>query len=304
MNQSVQSHTHNSEYLKQVIKPSSGWVGIDFRELWRYRELLGFLAQRDIKVRYKQSVLGILWAVIQPLVNTLVFTVLFGLLLGSGKQPSAEGTPYFLSTYAAMLPWGIFATALTTAGNSLVANANLIKKVYFPRLITPIVPMVTAMIDFAIQFVILIVIAVGYMIWGGYELKVSWELLTIPLFLLLALLAALGVSLWVASLNALYRDVRFILPFVVQIGKFVTPVVYTTASVIKPENFGDRTDLVHLIYSLNPMVGVIEGFRWALLGASPFPWVEIIMAVPLTLLVLIGGMYYFRRMERIFVDLV
>jgi len=288
----------------QTIRPSKGWLGIDFAEIWQYRELLGFLAGRDIKIRYKQSVLGIFWAIINPLINTLVFTVLFGLLMGRGNQPSEAGTPYFLSTYAAMLPWGMFATALTTSGNSLVANANLIRKIYFPRLIAPAVPMATALIDFLIQFGILILIMIGYAIWSEYQLELGWRLLTLPLFILLSLVTAFSVSLWLSALNALYRDIRFILPFIVQIGKFVSPVVYATPVIINAEKFGEQTELIRLIYSINPMVGVIEGFRWVLLGRGTFPAIEMLMAIPLVLLLTLGGLFYFRRMERVFVDLI
>lgn len=276
-----------------VIQAHRGWVPIDLAELWRYRELIGFFAMRDLKVRYKQSLLGVAWAVIQPLVTMVIFTLLFGLLLGAERMPGMDGVPYAISTYCALVPWQLFAASLAASGNSLVANQQMITKVYFPRLVAPIAPILAALVDFALAFAVLL----GMMLWFG--LSPGWEVLALPLFSLLAVAAALAVSLWLSAINAMYRDVRHALPFLAQIWMFATPVVYTTAKVL-----GDQPDWVRFVYGLNPMAGVVEGFRWALLGGAHPPWVALGSSVAVVAALLVGGAYFFRRLERTFADLV
>jgi len=276
-----------------VIRPRRGWVSIDLSELWRYRELIGFLAMRDLKVRYKQSILGIAWAVIQPLMTMLVFTLLFGLLLGRDSMPTAEGIPYPVSTYCALVPWQLFAAALIASGDSLVSNQHLITKVYFPRLAAPIAPILAALVDFALAFAVLL----GMMLFFG--IVPGWAFLTLPLFVLLAVATALSVSLWLSALNAIYRDVRHTLPFLAQTWMFATPVVYTTASLLE-----GRPEWLRWAYGLNPMAGVVEGFRWALLGGAHPPWAALVSSIAVVTALLVGGAYYFRRMERTFADLV
>jgi lipopolysaccharide transport system permease protein len=276
-----------------VIRPRRGWVPIDLPELWRYRELIGFLALRDLKVRYKQSLLGVAWAVVQPLMTMVIFTLLFGLLLGPGNMPAAEGVPYAISTYCALVPWQLFAAALTASGDSLVHNQHLITKVYFPRLVAPIAPILAALVDFSLAFVVLL----GMMLCFG--IAPGWGILALPLFVLLAIATALSVSLWLSALNAIYRDVRHTLPFMAQTWMFATPVVYTTASVL-----ADQPGWVRFVYGLNPMAGVVEGFRWALLDATSPSWEALASSVAVVTLLLVGGAYYFRRAERTFADLV
>jgi lipopolysaccharide transport system permease protein len=274
-----------------VIEPQRGWSPIDLRELWTYRELIGFLALRDVKVRYKQSLLGIAWAVLQPLLTMAVFSLLFGALLGPGAMPTVEGVPYAVSTFCALVPWQLFAAVLHASGNSLVVNQNLITKVYFPRLVAPLAPALGALVDFAVAFAVLIVIMLVTGVTPGPAL------LAVPLFTAMAVLAALSVSLWLSALNAMYRDVRHVLPFLAQAWMFATPVVYTTASVL-----GDQPAWMRVLYGLNPMVGVIEGFRWALLGAPPPSWTLLVPSLLAVVALFVGGLFYFRRMERTFAD--
>jgi homopolymeric O-antigen transport system permease protein len=266
-----------------TIEPSRGWVALRVGEFWEYRELLYFLVWRDVKVRYKQTALGATWAIIQPVLTMLVFSVFFGRL---AKMPS-DGVPYPLFAYAALVPWTFFANALTQASNSLVGSAALIKKVFFPRLIVPVASVLSGIIDFLLAFSVLVVL----MMW--YGLGVSPKLLWLPVFALQALIAALAVSLWLSALNVEYRDVRYIVPFVTQFWLFATPVAYPSSLLSEPW----RT-----IYGLNPMVGVVEGFRWALLdtGSAPGPMLAVSSLTSLALLV--GGAYYFRRLERTFAD--
>jgi lipopolysaccharide transport system permease protein len=276
---------------RTVIEPGEGWAPVDLAELWRYRELIGFLALRDVKVRYKQSLLGIGWAVLQPLFTMVVFTFLFSALLGPGRMPTPDGVPYAISTFCALVPWQLFAAALSSSGNSLVANQNLITKVYFPRLVAPIAPALGAMVDFAVAFVVLL----GMMVVCGLTPGVG--ILAVPLFALFAVAAALSVSLWLSALNAMYRDVRHILPFLVQAWMFATPVVYTTASVM-----GGQPGWLRVLYGLNPMAGVIEGFRWALLGGANPPWDLLGTSAVAVAALFVGGLFFFRRMERTFAD--
>lgn len=257
-----------------------------WRDLWRYRELFYFLAWRDILVRYKQTAVGVLWAVLRPLLTMLVFTLVFGKL---AKLP-AGNTPYPILVFAALLPWQFFSNAFTEAGNSLIANANMISKVYFPRLVIPTSAVIVSFVDFLISFVILL----GLMGWYGY--LPDWHILTLPLFVLVAFAAAMGAGLWIAALNVKYRDFRYIIPFVVQIGLYVSPVGFSSS--IVPEQW-------RLFYSLNPMVGVIDGFRWAIMhGEVPLYWPGFLLSLAIVLLVLISGIFYFRKTEKTFADVI
>lgn len=272
-----------------IITPPSGWRAVDWRELWRYRELLWFLAARDVKVRYKQTVLGAAWAVIQPLFTMIVFSIFFGKLAG---MPS-DGLPYPLFSLAALLPWQLFSYALTQASNSVVAEQRLITKVYFPRLIIPLASVLSGLVDFAIAFVLLLAMIGGYA-WLGHDVALTWAVLTTPLWVLFAVAAALAVGLWLAALNVEYRDFRYTLPFLTQFWLFVTPVAYPSSLV--PEVWRP-------LYGLNPMAGVVEGFRWALLG-GPWPGPLLGVSAAAVVLLLVGGVYYFRRLERSFADVV
>lgn len=268
-----------------LIEPSRGWTAIGLRELWQYRELLYFLTWRDVKVRYKQTALGAAWAVIQPVFMMVVFSLFFGRL---GGIPS-DGIPYPVFTFCALLPWQLFAHALTESSNSLVGSQNLITKVYFPRLVIPIAAVLGGVIDFAIAFVILLLMMLYYGIVPG------WALLTLPGFLLLALLTALAAGLWFSALNVKYRDIRYTINFLVQFWLFLTPVVYPSSLI--PEKY-------RALYGLNPMAGVVEGFRWALLGKTEPPGAMLWVSVTVVVLLLFGGLYYFRRMEQQFADVV
>jgi homopolymeric O-antigen transport system permease protein len=267
------------------IEPSNSWVSLKLGELWQYRELLYFLIWRDIKVRYKQTALGAAWAIIQPLFSMLIFSLFFGRL---AKMPS-DGIPYPLFSLAALVPWTFFANGLNQSSNSLVASANLLKKVYFPRLVIPIATVLAGVVDFALSFVVLL----GLM--AFYGIAPTINLLWMPLFLLLALVTSLGVGLWMSALNVKYRDVRYIVPFIIQVWMFSTPIVYPSS--LLPASW--RT-----IYGLNPMVGVVEGFRWALLGTNTVPGFMIVVSAAAALLILVGGAFYFRHMEKSFADIV
>jgi lipopolysaccharide transport system permease protein len=267
------------------ITPSAGWVSLKLHELWEYRELLYFLVWRDIKVRYKQTTLGVAWAIIQPFLTMVVFSVFFGRL---AKIPS-DGVPYPVFSYAALVPWTFFAHGLTHASNSLVGSANLIKKIYFPRLAVPISSVTSGIVDFVLAFTVLL----GMMLYYGIvpTINVLW----LPALLLLALLTSLGVGLWLSAMNVQFRDVRYVVPFLTQFWLFATPIAYPSS--LLPEPW--RT-----LYGLNPMVGVVEGFRWALLGTNTAPGPIIIVSVLITLALLLGGAFYFRRLERTFADIV
>jgi lipopolysaccharide transport system permease protein len=267
------------------IDPPSRWTSIELRELWQYRELLYFLTWRDIKVRYKQTALGAAWAILQPVFMMVVFSLFFGKL---ARIPS-DGIPYPVFTFCALLPWQMFAHALTESSNSLVGNQNLITKVYFPRLVVPISAVLGGLVDFLIAFVILLAMMLYYGIVPG------WQVITLPGFVLLAILSALGVGLWLSALNVQYRDVRYTINFLIQIWLFATPVAYPSS--IVPEKW-------RALYGLNPMAGVVEGFRWALLGKAQPPGALLWVSVAVVLLILIGGLYYFRRMEQQFADVV
>jgi homopolymeric O-antigen transport system permease protein len=266
------------------LRAHSGWRALDLAEFWRYRELLAFLALRELQVRYRQMALGAVWAIIQPLMTMVVFTVFFGYLGGFRAQ---SDKPYAVLTFCALLPWQLFANALTQSGNSLVANERLITKVYFPRLIIPVAPVVAGLVDFAIGLLVLL----GMMLF--YGLTPHWGILLLPAFVVFAVLAALAPGLWLSALNVEYRDVRATIPFLTQFWMFITPVAYPIS--IVPERW--RT-----LYAVNPMVGVVEGFRWALLGATHPPLVPMLVSGAVTALMLIGGLYFFRRMEKTFAD--
>ncbi|BAZ68236.1 MAG: ABC transporter permease [Pelatocladus maniniholoensis HA4357-MV3] len=257
-----------------------------WQDIWRYRELLYFLAWRDILVRYKQTAIGIAWALIRPFLTMVVFTVVFGNL---AKLPS-EGAPYPILVFAAMLPWQFFANALSESSNSLINNANLVSKVYFPRLIVPISSVVVSFVDFMISGIILL----GLMAW--YNFVPDWRILTLPVFILIAFAASVGVGLWLAALNVEYRDFRYIVPFIVQFGLYISPVGFSS-SVVPPQ--------WRLLYSLNPMVGVIDGFRWAILGGESQIYLPgFALSVGLVALLLVSGIWYFRKMERTFADVI
>jgi len=257
-----------------------------WKDLWRYRELFYFLSWRDILVRYKQTVIGVAWSVIRPVLTMIVFTVIFGKL---AKFPSGNA-PYAILVYAAMLPWQFFANALSESSNSLITNANMISKIYFPRLIVPGSAVIVSLVDFFISFAVMALL----MVW--YRFVPDWRIVTVPLFLILALLASLGFSLWMSALNVKYRDFRYIVPFIVQFGLYVSPVGFSSSVV--PEKW-------RLLYSLNPMVGVIDGFRWAILGGeAQIYWPGFLLSTALTLLILYGGVRYFRKTERIFADII
>jgi lipopolysaccharide transport system permease protein len=261
-----------------------------WRDLWRYRELLYILAWRDVAVRYKQTAVGVAWALLQPLAQMVVMVVIFSKV---AQLPSDGGAPYALMVLAAMLPWQFFATSVSATGMSIVGSANLISKVYFPRLIIPAAAVVTSLVDFCIAFAIL----VALMFWYGYA--PTWRILMLPLFVLLAMLAAFGPGLLITALNTEYRDFRFVMPFIVQFGLYVSPVGFSSAVV--RERFGDE---LFLLYSLNPMVGVIEGFRWAILGAAPLHVPALALSFLLSAGFLALGLLYFRRLERNFADIV
>lgn len=267
------------------IEAASAWTSIGFKELWQYRELLYFLTWRDAKVRYKQTVLGAAWAVIQPLFMMVVFSLFFGRLAG---VPS-DGIPYPVFTFCGLLPWQLFAHALTESSNSLVGSQHLITKVYFPRLVIPIAAVLGGGIDFVIAFVILI----GMILYFG--IVPGWAIITLPGFVVLALMTALACGLWLSALNAQYRDVRHTINFLVQFWLFATPVVYPSSLI--PEKWRP-------LYGLNPMAGVVEGFRWALLGTSEPPGLMLAVSIIVVLMLLFGGLFYFRRMEQGFADVI
>jgi lipopolysaccharide transport system permease protein len=269
-----------------IIEPSKSWVPLNLKEIWAYRELLAFMVWRDIIVRYKQTLLGATWAIVRPVSSMVVFSLFFGQL---ANMPS-DNLPYPIFNYAGLLPWTFFATGLTRVTSSVVNSSNLIKKVYFPRLIIPLSGVFGGIPDFALAFLVLI----GMMVY--YGIYPSWaSIIWLPLLLLLASVTALGIGLWMAALNALYRDVGQVVGFIVQLWMFATPVVYPASLLSEPW----RT-----IYGLNPMVGVIEGFRWSLLNSGNPPGLMVLLSTIVSVLVLISGLFYFRRMEKTFADVV
>lgn len=266
-----------------TIEPAKGWVPLRLDELWYYRELAFFLTWRDISVRYKQTLLGVMWAIIQPFFTMVVFSIFFGQL---AKMPS-DGIPYPIFSFCALLPWQLFANALSQSSNSLVANKNLITKVYFPRLLVPASAVLSGLADFVIAFGMLIAMMIFY------GVKPTWGVVALPLFLLLVIVTALGVGLWLSALNVKYRDVQYVIPFLTQFWMFCTPIAYPTSLV--PEFWRP-------FYGLNPMVGVVEGFRWALLGSGEPPTVIMLVSAVVAFGILFSGAYYFRNMERVFAD--
>ena len=267
------------------LKPSKGWLSLDFKELWRFRELIYFLTWRDIKVRYKQAVLGIAWALLQPVLTVVIFTIVFGVLL---ETPS-QGLPYPLFAISALLPWQLFANALQRSSVSLVANANLITKIYFPRLSIPLSAVFAALVDFGVSFIVLIVMMIIYQYMPG------WNILWLPAIILFALVTALAVGLWLSALNVQYRDVQHMVPFIIQVWMYASPIVYPIE--IIPEG------IWRVLYGLNPMVGVIQSYRWALLGGDQ-PDLTMLISGVVVIFLLVGGFYYFRRLEKTFADIV
>jgi lipopolysaccharide transport system permease protein len=264
--------------VKVRIEPPRGWLELHLREVWDYRELLYFLVWRDVKIRYKQTAIGVAWVILQPLLTMLVFTLFFGKL---AKLPS-QGLPYPVFYFAAVVPWMYFSTALMTATNVVVENQRLITKVYFPRLILPISSVMSGLVDFAIGFGMLVIFTLAY------GLRPTFAALLLPALLLLAILTALGVGLWMSALNALYRDVRYVIPFVVQFWMFASPVAYPSSLV--PQRW-------RWLYSLNPMAGVIDGFRWTLTGHGQPPGYAMLASAAMVVVVLLGGLLFFQRME-------
>lgn len=277
--------TSKNEPQVVLIKPSKAWVSLNLRSLWEYRELLYFLTWRDIKVRYKQTVLGAAWAILQPFLTMVIFSVFFGRLV---KVPS-DGIPYPLFAFTALVPWTFFANGLNQSSNSLIASANLLKKVYFPRLAIPVATVLAGVVDFVLAFVVLLLLMAYYRV--APTINIIWT----PLLLALAFVTSLGVGLWMSALNVKYRDVRYVVPFLVQIWLFTTPVAYPSSLLSEPW----RT-----VYGLNPMVGVVEGFRWALLGANTAPGPMVLVSAVAAVLILVSGAFYFRHMEKIFADVV
>jgi lipopolysaccharide transport system permease protein len=267
-----------------TITPPRGWVGLNLPELWRFRELLYFLTWRDLKVRYRQTAVGAAWAIIQPVLTMIIFSIFFGRL---ARVPS-DGVPYPIFSYVALLPWQLFASSLSQSANSLVNSANLMRKVYFPRLIVPMASVLGSTVDFCIAFVVLI----GLMLW--YRLPPTGGVVLLPLFLVLALVTALGAGVWLSALNVQYRDIRYVVPFLVQFWLFATPVIYPSSMI---------SEQWRTLYSLNPMVGVIEGFRWALLGTA-FPGTALLISATVAIIELVGGIFHFRRVEDTFADIV
>jgi len=285
MTSQIESAVRPYEMKERVIEPTRGWLGLQLDELWEYRELLYFLTWRDIKVRYKQTILGAAWAIIQPFFTMVVFSVFFGNL---AKIPS-DGIPYPIFSFAALVPWQFFSSGLGQAANSLVGSAHMLRKIYFPRLVMPIATIFSNLVDFVLAFLVLL----GLMVYFGIQLKspVLW----LPLFLLLALITALGAGLWLAVMNVQFRDIRYAVPFIIQFWFFATPITYPSSLLDEPW----RT-----IYGINPMAGVVERFRWALLGSNQPPGLMTVVSAAAALFLLVSGLFYFRRMEKTFADIV
>jgi lipopolysaccharide transport system permease protein len=270
-----------------VYEHKRGWAALDLGELWRYHDLLYFLVWRDVLVRYKQAVLGIAWVILQPLLTMVVFTVVFNQVLGV-KSPDPN-LPYAVFSFSGLLPWQFFAGALARSGVSLVGNANLLTKVYFPRLAIPLSAVLAGLVDLGISFLVLIALMIGY------GIIPTWQVIFLPLFVLLALATALAVGLWLSALNVLYRDVGYVIPFLVQLWMFVSPVIYPINTI--------PAGPLRVAFALNPMTGVIGGFRWALLGQD-FPGSYLLTSTAMVLVLLLGGLFFFKRMERVFADVV
>jgi lipopolysaccharide transport system permease protein len=266
-----------------VLKPSSGWRGLDLAEIWSRKELLYFLAWREVKVRYKQTLLGASWALLQPLFTMIIFTLFFGRL---AHVPS-DGIPYQLFAFTALVPWMFFSNGLTLASNSLVNNAQLVTKIYFPRILVPMAAVLGGIVDFLLAFVLLI----GMVCWyrAGFHATILW----IPLFLFLAFVSSLAAGLWLSALNVEYRDIRHVIPFLVQMWMFATPIAYSSSMLREPW---------HTLYAINPMVGVVEGFRWAILGSRTRPDASLLVSLAIAAIALVTGAFFFRRTEKRFAD--
>lgn len=275
----------SSEPTTIYIRPSTGLAALNLRDLWIYRELVFFMIWRDIKVRYKQTLLGAAWAIIQPLLTMIVFNFVFGRI---AKVPT-EGIPYPIFSYTALLPWGLFTAALNTASRSLTSNQNMVTKIYFPRLVLPLASVLGGLVDFAIAFSILVALMIYY------KVPPTASIWTLPLFLLLTVVTALGVALWLSAINVQYRDVNYVLPFLTQFWLFITPVAYSSNVI---------SERWRTVYSLNPMAGVVNGFRWALLGTPTGPNMNMAVSIAVALGLLISGLFYFRSMERTFADMI
>ena len=270
-----------------VYERKSGWAALDLRELWRYRDLLYFLVWRDVLVRYKQAVFGVAWAVLQPLLTMVVFTVIFNQILG--VKSSDPSLPYAVFSYSGLLPWQFFSGGLGRSGVSVVANSNLLTKVYFPRLAIPLAAVLAGLVDLGISFLVLIALM------AGYGIVPTWQVVFLPLFVLLALAAAFAVGLWLSALIVLYRDVAYVIPFLVLLWMYVSPVIYPIDKI--------PAGPLRVVFALNPMTGVIGGFRWALLGQE-FPGSYLLTSTAIVVVLLVGGLFFFRRMERVFADVV
>lgn len=274
------------EHLYHVrVQPSRGWAGVDVRELWEFRDLWLILAMRDVQLRYKQTVLGVIWVVLQPLLSSLIFLVIFGRI---ANLPS-DGLPYLLFVYAGILPWNLFSGALQRAGSSLISDAKLISKVYFPRMIIPLASTAAVLVDFGVG------LSVISMLLLAYQMPLTPNLLALPILLLIAVMIASGVGLLVSAFNVYYRDFMYALPFVIQVWMYSSPLVYSTRMI---------PDQWQWLYALNPMVGVIDGFRWSLLGQTGFPWLSLSVAVVVGSLFFLSGAFVFKRVERRFVDVI
>ena len=277
--------TSQQQPMLTIVKPSAGWAALKLGDLWQYRELILFMTWRDLKVRYKQTFLGASWAILQPFLTMLIFSIFFGNLAGV----SSDDVPYPIFSFTALTLWTLFSKALQDASRSLVASSHMITKIYFPRMILPLSSVLAGVVDFAIAFVVLIIMMIYY---GIYP---TLQILVLPLFLILALVTAMGVGLWLSALNVIYRDVGYVLPFLTQAWMFLTPIAYPT-SIVPPR--------WQTLYAVNPMTGAVEGFRWALLGSGQPPgWMTAVSAL-VAVILLISGMFYFKRMERLFADMV
>ena len=275
------------------LKPTKGWVSLKLYDLWNYRELLFFFTWRDLKIRYKQTVLGASWAIIQPFLTMVVFSLFFGRL----AQIPSEGVPYPLFSYAALVPWTFFANGILQGANVLVNNSDMIRKIYFPRLTMPIATVFAGLVDFLLAFIVLLGMIFAYHVIpsANYDAEITLTILWLPLFLLLALVTTLGVTFWLSAMNAQFRDVRYVVPFLVQLWLFLTPIAYPSSLVDMPWR---------LLYGLNPMAGVVEGFRWVLLGTDTAPGPMIIVSTVTAIILLITGAFYFRKMERVMADVI
>jgi len=266
-----------------LIKPTNGWAALNLRDVWLYRELIFFMTWRDLKVRYKQTFLGVGWAILQPFLTMVVFSIFFGNL----AQVPSDGVPYPIFSYTALIPWTLFSKALQDASRSLVSNSHMITTIYFPRMILPMSSVLAGVVDFLIAFIVLL----GMMFY--FKITPTAKVWTLPLFLLLAIITAIAVGLWLSALNVLYRDINYVLPFLTQFWMYLTPIAYPSSMV--PEQW-------RVVYALNPMTGVVEGFRWALLGAGQPPGVMTLVSAGVAVVLLVSGMFYFKRMERLFAD--